>query len=182
MQVSCSSPSALIEILTPSAVSPRSLAIYMRWPTGLSSAGFILWRWSLPASTDGLFKFVPWSGRQAIHEESQQLALLVCKAKGLAACEAPECGIQSVGHDSPVQMGLTWARHVVLVTHISGGIVALLVGPWQFSGPLRRRYLRVHRLMGRIYLVSVGVAAVAALQLAITTRYGRRRQASTCVL
>ncbi len=74
--------------------------------------------------------------------------------------------------DSPVQMGLTWARHLVLVTHISGGIVALLVGPWQFSGALRRRYLRVHRLMGRIYLASVGVAAVAALQLAITTRYG----------
>lgn len=74
--------------------------------------------------------------------------------------------------DVPGQTGLTWFRHLVLVTHISGGIVALLVGPWQFSGALRRRYLRVHRLMGRIYLVSVGVAAVAALQLAITTIYG----------
>jgi len=74
--------------------------------------------------------------------------------------------------DTPVQLGLTWFRHLVLVTHISGGMIALLVGPWQFSGALRRRYLRVHRLMGRIYLVSVGVAAVAALQLASTTIYG----------
>lgn len=74
--------------------------------------------------------------------------------------------------DTPVQTGLTWFRHLVLVTHISGGMVALLVGPWQFSGALRRRYLRVHRLMGRIYLVSVGVASVAALQLAMTTIYG----------
>lgn len=71
-----------------------------------------------------------------------------------------------------MQVGLTWARRLVLVTHISGGIVALLVGPWQFSGAMRRRYLRVHRLTGRIYLVSVGVAAVAALVLAITTRLG----------
>jgi hypothetical protein len=51
----------------------------------------------------------------------------------------------------------------LLVTHISGGIVALLVGPWQFSGALRRRYLRVHRLTGRIYLISVSIAYVAAL-------------------
>ena len=74
--------------------------------------------------------------------------------------------------DTPVQLGLTWFRHLVLVTHISGGMIALLVGPWQFSGALRRRYLRVHRLMGRIYLISVGVASMAALQLAITTIYG----------
>jgi uncharacterized membrane protein len=74
--------------------------------------------------------------------------------------------------DVPGQTGLTWFRHLVLVTHISGGMVALLVGPWQFSGALRRRYLRVHRVMGRIYLVSVGVASVAALQLAMTTIYG----------
>lgn len=73
---------------------------------------------------------------------------------------------------NPVQIGLTLARRLVLVTHISGGIVALLVGPWQFSGALRRRCLRGHRLAGRIYLVSVGVASVAALLLAIKTHYG----------
>jgi hypothetical protein len=74
--------------------------------------------------------------------------------------------------DNPVQVGLTLPRRLVLVTHISGGIAALLVGTWQFSVALRRRYLRVHRLTGRIYLVSEGVVPVAALLLAITTRLG----------
>src|SRR5271154_4826320 len=50
-QVSCSSPSVLIATHTSFAVSLRSPAIYMRWPTGSCSAGFALWRWSLPGST-----------------------------------------------------------------------------------------------------------------------------------
>ena len=58
--------------------------------------------------------------------------------------------------DNQVQIGLTWARRLMLLGHISGGMVALLVGPWQFSSALRRRYLRIHRITGRIYLAAVG--------------------------
>ena len=35
----------------PSAAFPLSLPTCMRWPTGLWSVGFALWRWSLPAFT-----------------------------------------------------------------------------------------------------------------------------------
>jgi hypothetical protein len=45
---------------------------------------------------DGLFEFVPRSGRQTVHKEGQQLVLLVCKAKGLANRDAPERRIQRV--------------------------------------------------------------------------------------
>jgi hypothetical protein len=73
---------------------------------------------------------------------------------------------------NPVQIGLTWARRLMLLAHISCGMVALLVGPWQFSSALRRRYLRVHRIAGRIYLAAVGLGGLAALSLAMTTSLG----------
>lgn len=39
--------------------------------------------------------------------------------------------------------------------HISGGMLALLTGPWQFLRSFRRRFLRLHRSMGKVYLVSI---------------------------
>lgn len=71
-----------------------------------------------------------------------------------------------------VQTGLTWGRRLTLLAHISAGMVALLAGPWQFSSALRRSYLRVHRMTGRIYLTAVGLGGLAALSLAMTTSLG----------
>jgi len=51
----------------------------------------------------------------------------------------------------------------LIVPHISGGILALLSGPLQFSSRLRRRHLRFHRLLGRVYVISVLVAAPLAV-------------------
>ncbi len=39
---------------------------------------------------------------------------------------------------------------------------ALLIGPFQFLSPLRNRYPSVHRLIGRIYIVCVFIASIAA--------------------
>lgn len=39
--------------------------------------------------------------------------------------------------------------------HISGGMLAVLSGPFQFLKILRQRYLRFHRFSGKIYLVSI---------------------------
>lgn len=58
--------------------------------------------------------------------------------------------------------GSHWGHAGWLLLHIAGGVVALLVGPFQLWAGLRRRYMRVHRWSGRIYLTSVGVSAVAA--------------------
>jgi uncharacterized membrane protein len=51
--------------------------------------------------------------------------------------------------------------------------VALLIGPFQFSRWLRQRYLRLHRIMGRVYLIAIVCGAIGALALSITTPDGR---------
>jgi uncharacterized membrane protein len=53
-----------------------------------------------------------------------------------------------------------------LVAHAAFGGVALLVGPWQFSGWLRRRSLALHRWMGRIYCIAVALSWGASLPIA----------------
>jgi uncharacterized membrane protein len=52
-----------------------------------------------------------------------------------------------------------------LVPHATFGSLALLIGPLQFSTWLRRRYVKLHRVLGRIYVVSVGCASVMALTI-----------------
>ena len=46
-----------------------------------------------------------------------------------------------------------------LLPHAVAGAAALFLGPLQFSERLRRRWLRWHRIVGRIYVCGVGVAA-----------------------
>ncbi|MFG3339404.1 DUF2306 domain-containing protein [Glycomyces sp. NPDC048151] len=40
-----------------------------------------------------------------------------------------------------------------LIAHAAAGGVALLVGPFQFFGSIRRRHPKVHRVLGRVYLL-----------------------------
>jgi uncharacterized membrane protein len=48
---------------------------------------------------------------------------------------------------------------VYLMPHAIGGILATALGPFQFSTRFRQRHLSLHRLMGKVYIVSVCVAA-----------------------
>jgi uncharacterized membrane protein len=66
-----------------------------------------------------------------------------------------------------------WRMRGWLLLHISGGMVALLIGPWQFSRRLRQRFLAVHRLSGRIYLIAVMCGCAGAFCLAFETTFGR---------
>jgi len=54
---------------------------------------------------------------------------------------------------------------LVLFPHAICGIVALLIGPLQFSSRLRRRNLALHRTLGRIYVYAVFIAASIAVYL-----------------
>ncbi|WP_373495204.1 DUF2306 domain-containing protein [Aquiflexum sp.] len=56
---------------------------------------------------------------------------------------------------------------VVLLTHIGTGFIALILGPWQFWDGLRNRFLKVHRLMGKIYFLSVLISGTFGLGLGI---------------
>jgi uncharacterized membrane protein len=65
-----------------------------------------------------------------------------------------------------------WALRGWLLMHITGGTVALLIGPWQFWTGFRRRYARLHRWMGRVFLCAVAVGSVGAYRMAIGTALG----------
>lgn len=58
-----------------------------------------------------------------------------------------------------------WSHAGWLLLHITGGILALLFGPFQFWSGLRRSYMRVHRWTGRIYLCSVGISVATAIYI-----------------
>lgn len=54
----------------------------------------------------------------------------------------------------------------LLIPHTLAGISALLIGPINFSSRIRQRYLRFHRVLGRIYVISVFVGAATGVALA----------------
>ena len=56
-------------------------------------------------------------------------------------------------------------RHL-LIPHTLAGIFALLIGPINFSSRIRQRHLKLHRVLGRIYVVSVFVGAATGVALA----------------
>lgn len=49
--------------------------------------------------------------------------------------------------------------------HTLGGMIAMLIGPFQFLTAVRRRYPAVHRWLGRTYLTCVAVSGLAGLYL-----------------
>jgi uncharacterized membrane protein len=54
----------------------------------------------------------------------------------------------------------------LLIPHTFAGIFALLIGPINFSSRIRERHLQLHRILGRIYFVSVWVGAPTGIALA----------------
>lgn len=63
-----------------------------------------------------------------------------------------------------------WAHYTPvrwhLLPHGLGGALALALGALQFSTRVRRRYLRIHRLAGRVYIGGMLVAAPVAIWIA----------------
>jgi uncharacterized membrane protein len=54
----------------------------------------------------------------------------------------------------------------LLIPHTLAGIFALLIGPINFSTRLRQRHLKLHRVLGRIYVVAVFIGAATGVVLA----------------
>ena len=55
----------------------------------------------------------------------------------------------------------------LLIPHVLFGTIALLSGPLQFSSRFRQRYLKLHRILGRAYVVSVFIGAFTGIALAV---------------
>jgi uncharacterized membrane protein len=67
----------------------------------------------------------------------------------------------------------TYVRmELVLGVHVLCGILALLTGLLQFVRPLRRRLVRVHRVLGAVYVASATGLGVTGLILARTAYTG----------
>ncbi len=58
------------------------------------------------------------------------------------------------------------ADRQLLIPHTLAGMLALLIGPLQFSSRFRQRYLNIHRVLGRVYVVSVFVGSFTGIALA----------------
>jgi uncharacterized membrane protein len=69
-----------------------------------------------------------------------------------------------------------------LGVHVLSGMLALLIGPVQFVGRLRRRFVRVHRFMGATYVASATALGVSGLILAPTAYTGLIASAGFTVL
>lgn len=65
-----------------------------------------------------------------------------------------------------------YTRHDWLIAHASFSAIALLAGPWQFLGSLRRRSLTAHRWLGRVYCVAVLAGWIASLPIAAHAQTG----------
>ncbi len=62
-------------------------------------------------------------------------------------------------------------RHILLV-HISGGILAITCGPWQFSERLRQSRPRYHRTLGYVYSFGVLIGGTFGLTIAVYSMGG----------
>ena len=65
--------------------------------------------------------------------------------------------------------GMFWTRRHWLWVHLAGGVLAMVLGSAQFIGPLRRAWPRVHRWIGRTYLLGVLIGLVGAVALILTS-------------
>jgi len=70
----------------------------------------------------------------------------------------------------PAYFDYYWPHRFRLITHICGGMLALICGPFQFWTGLRRKFMGLHRWTGRLYLVGVAVGASGAGMMAYFSR------------
>jgi uncharacterized membrane protein len=67
---------------------------------------------------------------------------------------------------NPESFGRYWSNRAWLLSHIIGGLIAVVVGPFQFSTRVRRRFPVVHRWSGRFYVGGILLASTSAFYLA----------------
>ena len=63
--------------------------------------------------------------------------------------------------------GGAWPFAPFLLMHIVFGMIALLLGPFQFFPSIRKKYVKTHHTIGKIYLCAILLAGSASLYLAV---------------
>ncbi|HEY6812190.1 MAG TPA: DUF2306 domain-containing protein [Propionibacteriaceae bacterium] len=72
----------------------------------------------------------------------------------------------------PEQREVYLRREFVLGVHVLSGILALATGPFQCVRKIRRRFLRLHRSLGVVYIASCTGLGLSGLVLATTSYAG----------
>lgn len=82
----------------------------------------------------------------------------------------------------PLDPGFPDFHALIITLHAIPAGLAMLVGPFQFVRPLRRRYLGAHRWVGRVYLLSVAAASVTGLVAGVIATTGIMSQAAFVIM
>lgn len=67
--------------------------------------------------------------------------------------------------------GRFWDYKITVLIHVSSGLIAMLIGPIQFWASFRTKYIKIHRIFGRIYLIAILIGTISATNLAWTSGY-----------
>ena len=96
------------------------------------------------------------------------LGLLAVFSLGVAGYAVVAYGFLPLGIAvHPAMRAVFEAERVALYTHVFASVLALALGPFQFSARLRARYPALHRWSGRLYLaVGIVVGGLAGLYMA----------------
>src|SRR5262249_32214896 len=70
------------------------------------------------------------------------------------------------------RFGVYWPKRGWLLLHITGGMVALSLGPFVLWLGLNRRRMTLHRSLGVAYMSSIALSSIAAFYLAAHTEFG----------
>ena len=70
------------------------------------------------------------------------------------------------------RFGPYWPKRGWLLLHITGGMLALSLGPFVLWLGLNRRRMNVHRILGTAYISSIALSSFAAFYLASHTELG----------
>lgn len=110
-------------------------------------------------------------------------AVLALGSLGVAGYAAVAYTLVPIGSTVHPEMQSVYAQHrAAILTHIAGSMVALVIGPAQFVSGLRARRPRLHRVLGRAYLLGVLVGGVAGLRMATLAFGGWVSQSGFAVL
>jgi uncharacterized membrane protein len=56
-------------------------------------------------------------------------------------------------------------QNFILIPHVISGLAAFLIGPFQLSSRFRQRNLRLHRILGKVYVIAIFISVPSALIL-----------------
>lgn len=81
-------------------------------------------------------------------------------------------GIYFTGFHSRIFGTSIFNNQLWVILHLIGGSIALLLGPTQFWPALRNKYIKFHRLAGKLYMLGILLIGIFAARLSLI---------STCV-